>query len=99
MENIVQHTAPLNLGNSGGSLVDPRGRIVGISTAMLEARLTVSRSEETVDDEVSIMSTNGRSSSPLREKSMTSLRIPRGGGFWYCLFMAVPALGFRFAPS
>ncbi len=40
MENIVQHTAPLNLGNSGGPLVDSRGRIVGISTAMIVARLT-----------------------------------------------------------
>src|SRR5262245_39607230 len=35
IENIVQHTAPLNLGNSGGPLVDSRSRIVGINTAII----------------------------------------------------------------
>ncbi len=37
IENVIQHTAPLNPGNSGGPLVDSRGRILGINTAIIAA--------------------------------------------------------------
>jgi len=37
IENIIQHTAPLNSGNSGGTLVDSRRRVVGVNTAIIAA--------------------------------------------------------------
>jgi S1-C subfamily serine protease len=35
IENVIQHTAPLNPGNSGGPLVDSRAQVVGINTAII----------------------------------------------------------------
>ncbi len=35
IDNIVQHTSPLNPGNSGGPLADWKGRTVGINTAII----------------------------------------------------------------
>lgn len=35
IENVIQHTAPLNPGNSGGPLMDSRGQLLGINTAII----------------------------------------------------------------
>ncbi|MGA9854884.1 MAG: trypsin-like peptidase domain-containing protein [Gammaproteobacteria bacterium] len=35
IENVIQHTAPLNPGNSGGALLDSGGRVMGINTAII----------------------------------------------------------------
>ncbi len=62
IENIIQHTAPLNPGNSGGPLLDSRGHIVAINTAiiMMAQGIGFSISSNTAKWVVSQLLTQGR---------------------------------------
>jgi S1-C subfamily serine protease len=62
IEGVVQHTAPLNPGNSGGPLVDGRGRVVGINTAIIAAAQGIGFAvpASTAEWVISEVLTNGR---------------------------------------
>jgi serine protease Do len=39
IENVIEHTAPLPRGSSGGPVVDPKGRLLGLNSLRLEGGL------------------------------------------------------------
>jgi S1-C subfamily serine protease len=62
IENIIQHSAPLNPGNSGGPLVNSRGEVIGINMAIIAQAqaLCFSIPADTVKWVVSQILTHGR---------------------------------------
>ena len=41
ISGAIQHSAPINPGSSGGPLLDSKGRLVGLSTAIYTVRVTL----------------------------------------------------------
>jgi S1-C subfamily serine protease len=62
IESVIQTDAPLNPGNSGGPLVDGRGFVVGINTAMAGAAqgICFAIGSDTVEDVASRLMRDGR---------------------------------------
>jgi len=62
IENIIQHTAPLNPGSSGGPLINTRGQVVGINTAIIAAAQGIGFSipSNTASWVLSMLMTQGR---------------------------------------
>jgi S1-C subfamily serine protease len=79
IENIVQHTAPLNPGNSGGPLVDSRGRVVGINTAVIALAQGIGFSipSTTAAWIVGELVSHGKVQRPSLGISVTVTRLPR----------------------
>lgn len=79
IESIVQHTAPLNPGNSGGPLLDSRGRVVGVNTAIiaLAQGLGFAIPAHTAKWIISEILSHGRVRRPFLGISATVIPIPR----------------------
>lgn len=61
IESVIQTDAPLNPGNSGGPLVDGRGRVVGINTAMAGAQgICFAIGSDTAEDVAARLMRDGR---------------------------------------
>ena len=62
IESVIQTDAPLNPGNSGGPLVDGRGRVVGINTAMAGPAqgICFAIGSDTAEDVAALLMRDGR---------------------------------------
>ena len=79
IDNIIQHSAPLNPGNSGGPLVDSHGRVIGINTAIiaLAQGLGFAIPATTAKWVVGELITHGRVRRPYLGIAATVVAIPR----------------------
>ena len=79
IDNIIQHSAPLNPGNSGGPLVDSHGRVIGINTAIvaLAQGLGFAIPANTAKWVVGELMTQGRVRRPCLGIAATVVAIPR----------------------
>jgi len=62
IDDVIQTDAALNPGNSGGPLVDARGRVVGVNTAMIAVAqgICFALGAGTVEDVVSVLLRDGK---------------------------------------
>jgi len=79
IESVIQHSAPLNPGNSGGPLVDSRGRVVGINTAVIAMAqgLGFAVPANSAKWVISDLLTHGRVRRPFLGISAAPIRLPR----------------------
>lgn len=79
IESVVQHTAPLNPGNSGGPLVDSRGRVVGVNTAIIAQAqgLGFAVPADTARWVVGELLAHGRVRRPTLGVSVTTVALPK----------------------
>ncbi len=80
IENVIQHAAPINPGNSGGPLVDTRGQVVGINTAIIAMAqgLGFAVPSNTADFVLTELQAHGRVRRRQLGIGATTVQLPRG---------------------
>ena len=92
IDNVIQHTAPLNPGNSGGPLLDSGASVVGVNTAIIAAAQGIGFAvpSETASWVLSELLAHGRvrrvtlgiagSTEPLPKQAARALGLPQPSG-------------------